>query len=558
MANFLNGSASSIAATNSQAYSVASATRRKNAAYNALAATYGPAAGDPEAQAQLQTNDLNAALNPMKVEGAQLELDQAQRADKRTQGVAVLDAIRHQIGAGVAPGEALDNVAHYLPSLGVNEEVFAPLRAKLEAAPEETLSTLTQSLGTPSKVQGQSVYARGADGKLQIFNVDQQGKAVPLQLPQGVSPEAPVSGAGTVIQMPDGSYAMAKTDKLGNPVVAALPGAPVAAVQAERGLDIRQQTADAATTRAEKAGAGNGQVNGGVQSSVAAIDGQGRPGTIITYKDGTQQFTYPGGAPVQAEKQVAAATKVVEERQKRVTAIQGVLTRTQAVPEMTQQGTSLVDQMSPSPIIRKLSANIPGTAEYRFNELISQIKPNLSLQDLTAVRQQGLTLGQISVKEFEAAGNAYANLDLGQPQSTLRANLRRIESVFGRVNDNLAADVKRLSSEPAPASSPLDALKAAAPGAAVTSTKRTPDKNKAVGGVANSDHLTGQAADFTPRQGQSIAQLAQELRAAGVGEVVPEPKRNHVHVEWGPGAGRKAAPAPKLSDAALLSKYGVQ
>lgn len=89
----------------------------------------------------------------------------------------------------------------------------------------------------------------------------------------------------------------------------------------------------------------------------------------------------------------------------------------------------------------------------------------------------------------------------------------------------------------APSGDPLAALKSAAPGAKVTSTLRTPAHNAAVGGVPNSDHLTGQAADFVPAPGQTMAQLAASLRTAGIGEVIPE--ANHVHVEWGKGAGAK-------------------
>lgn len=545
MTNFLTTSQTSAATSAANTAAIASANRRKEAAYNALAAHYGPEAGDPEAQGQLQANALNAQLNPLKVKGAQQEvdlaaavnpetitqagqktqagalaLDKAGRDDSRQQSLRLLGFLHDSVSNGSTPQEAWDSVpAEALGALGVAPEHVAPLREAFGNDPAGFIDHFYSGL--------------------------QAGE------------EQKVVGAGTVIRKEDGSYAIVKTDQRGNSIMSPLDGAPVAAVQGDRRLDIQQQGADAATVRADKAGAGNGQPRGGVLSSVPAIDGEGKPGTILTYRDGTQQFTYPGGAPVAADKQVVAATKAAETRAKNATAVEGVLGRTAAVPAMTQDAVKLVDRMSPSPIIRKLSANIPGTAEYQFNELLGQIKPNLSLQDLTSVRQQGLSLGQVTVKEFEAAGNAYANMDLGQPQSTLRANLRRVESVFNRVNANLQADVDRLRAAPgAPAgTNPLEALKKAAPGATVTSTTRSPEKNKAVNGVANSDHLTGQAADFVPRQGQTIAQLADELRSAGVGQVVPEPGRNHVHVEWGPGAGSKAAPT---SDAALLAKYGVK
>lgn len=84
---------------------------------------------------------------------------------------------------------------------------------------------------------------------------------------------------------------------------------------------------------------------------------------------------------------------------------------------------------------------------------------------------------------------------------------------------------------------PLDLLKSAAPGAVITSNKRSAKHNAEVGGVPNSDHLTGEAADFRPAKGETMAQLAARLRSAHVGEVVVE--SDHVHVEWGKGAGSK-------------------
>lgn len=89
---------------------------------------------------------------------------------------------------------------------------------------------------------------------------------------------------------------------------------------------------------------------------------------------------------------------------------------------------------------------------------------------------------------------------------------------------------------------PLQALKTAAPQAKITSTKRTPEKNKAVGGTANSDHLTGEAADFVPGPGQTMSQLAAQLRSARIGQVIQE--GDHVHVEWGKGAGKAQVKRP--------------
>lgn len=78
------------------------------------------------------------------------------------------------------------------------------------------------------------------------------------------------------------------------------------------------------------------------------------------------------------------------------------------------------------------------------------------------------------------------------------------------------------------------AAKAFAPkglsGETVTSTRRSAARNRAVGGVANSYHLTGQARDSTPPRGMTMAAYAAELRRLNPDyEVINE--GDHVHIE---------------------------
>lgn len=79
------------------------------------------------------------------------------------------------------------------------------------------------------------------------------------------------------------------------------------------------------------------------------------------------------------------------------------------------------------------------------------------------------------------------------------------------------------------------------PGVVVTSRQRSPAHNKAVHGKKDSYHLTGQARDFTPPAGMSMAQLHGRLKSAFPGyDVLNE--GNHVHIEPGPGMGRGGKP----------------
>lgn len=76
------------------------------------------------------------------------------------------------------------------------------------------------------------------------------------------------------------------------------------------------------------------------------------------------------------------------------------------------------------------------------------------------------------------------------------------------------------------------------PGIGVTSRKRTAAKNAAVDGVPDSYHLTGDARDFTPPKGMTMAQLAATLKSkfGSAYDVIKE--SDHVHVEPGPQLGK--------------------
>lgn len=79
-------------------------------------------------------------------------------------------------------------------------------------------------------------------------------------------------------------------------------------------------------------------------------------------------------------------------------------------------------------------------------------------------------------------------------------------------------------------------LLVAHPGLACSSGRRTPERNRAVGGVEGSYHLEGRAVDFTGSRADLIAASrtahAQRVSAGCTGpeEVIDE--GDHLHVAW--------------------------
>lgn len=66
----------------------------------------------------------------------------------------------------------------------------------------------------------------------------------------------------------------------------------------------------------------------------------------------------------------------------------------------------------------------------------------------------------------------------------------------------------------------------------MTSGRRTVRGNKAVGGSANSRHLTGDGVDFVPAQGQTMAQLEQQARRYFGPKVKVINEGDHIHIGY--------------------------
>ena len=134
--------------------------------------------------------------------------------------------------------------------------------------------------------------------------------------------------------------------------------------------------------------------------------------------------------------------------------------------------------------------------------------------------------GVALVMVASAAGAATSPTDFG------------IRTVSGELaSEPLASDAAGTTAIGArPARSRIDLRSAASLGARwgrVTSTYRTPARNRAVGGVRNSFHLSGRAIDIARRPGVTHAQIAAAYRNAGYHLIESLDEGDHSHFAFG-------------------------
>ncbi len=138
-------------------------------------------------------------------------------------------------------------------------------------------------------------------------------------------------------------------------------------------------------------------------------------------------------------------------------------------------------------------------------------------------RQQDFTLNPGSVR-YDASGNIIAS-------SPYRPEI---------IRDPVTGDVYEYGGgAPTAAAGPFNVT--GVPGERVTSTRRTPERNAAVGGVPNSYHLSGQARDSVPPAGMSMSEYHAILTRQNPGmDVINE--GDHVHIEPRGGSGGGGGP----------------
>lgn len=386
---------------------------RKSAAYNALRKSYGDVAGDPEAALNMQAYGQRELTNPIAVQQAQSNL-------KGTDLSNVGKEQENVFNAGADPlklrGLDLENTSRDLSNkqTSQNTQFEAQLQPGKVAQQGATLAQTRAQTGLTG-AETAHTQAETAQAKLNLATVEgAQLRATAMGLLAGLSDTANKGGdigaAFDKIAPQIAQFEGVTPDHLG-PLRSKLVADPV----------------------------------GTINSLADAIHAANLEAVKNT----------PAG--------VIAQDKYADQRNAQVQALNVTAQRTAAVPAATDQAASLIPQMSSSAILRKARAEIPGTPEYKYEQLVTQIKTNASLDDLRALRASGTSLGRVTNTEFTASANAFANLDLGQDPKTLTANLTRLKATYGVINNNLQVDAKRLSTQRGPGTVHVTGPQAAAP-----------------------------------------------------------------------------------------------
>lgn len=193
--NFLQVSEPEAAELDAQAYSQAQAAGRARTSSNALQAQYGPAYADPAMAQTAVAANTDQQIAPLKVQQAQLEAGQNQRADQAAQAQHAVAFIRSQVDNGVDPATAIGNLTpETYAALGVQPAQVAPLVAAVKANPKllDQIGDALAPIAAKSTLVGQPTWAKDASGNYHMLAAMQDAKgnlsfSEPTGLPAGMT-----------------------------------------------------------------------------------------------------------------------------------------------------------------------------------------------------------------------------------------------------------------------------------------------------------------------------------------------------------------------------------
>jgi len=229
-------------------------------------------------------------------------------------------------------------------------------------------------------------------------------------------------------------------------------------------------------------------------------------------------------------------------------------------------------------IAKRLQARIDPEQAWKEGEQYAAAQ-GVNPQELAALRQRWDAMGPEAFTQWlgSAAEKEAEQFTLGPGAARYDANGKLVASQpfapqyrsvgAGDTLVEVGGNVPAAPAQAAPSGNPEEVI---APliglGARMTSGTRSPTHNAEVGGVPNSRHLSGQAADLVPPPSMTLAQLAAEAKRLIPGARVLK-EGDHVHVQWGQaqpqGQGARVVaqgaqkPTARPATAAEKAQYGI-
>lgn len=370
---------------------------RRAAAYNALNRMYGPIAGNPDAALKMQSYDYNRQMQPLQIQNQQLTNEAVgQRNNYLKQSYPLL-----------LENQGLSNTGQGITNNFNSEKLD---QAKLTTAGQKALQ-LHGVLG----------------GALDSLTSSLDGVTDPNQ--RGAIFDQTVARIAPLVGM----------------------DADTAAQQLAADRQAVMQNGGAAITRLR------GDLDSTIYSSLSPKD----RATILKTQAQTElsnaklqteqqkQLTAKYGKPGDLQKSIAAGQFLND----RVGNVIGTVNTTQS--GTTQYGTDgligqayqLMAKLPKDGASLKTMALVPGSDAYKLQGILDQISHNLSVDDLRNMKQSGLSLGRVTVAEFQAVSKAIANTDLGQGTDLLRTQLGRVGKLYGDLYQSNNNDIQTMQQQ---------------------------------------------------------------------------------------------------------------
>lgn len=171
----------------------------------------------------------------------------------------------------------------------------------------------------------------------------------------------------------------------------------------------------------------------GAPSGLPVLRGQPKPVARWEQIDpGRQRNTETG--EIKSIPGSAAELKALERQEKAKAAMEMQAGKAQQVIAIVEDAKKILGR-GEAGFVGKRAAAIEGTKAYDLAKMLETVKANLGFAELQAMRQSSPTggaLGQVAVQELIALQSTVANLDQGQSEGQLRANLDKIGRHYKR------------------------------------------------------------------------------------------------------------------------------